>query len=66
MERRHLRLRVRRLDDHGADDALRRATPAERMLMVWELTQDAWSFYRPKDAESRLPRHVVRVVRGGR
>ena len=40
-------------------------TPSERVAMVWTLTCQAWSFAGDFDCESRLPRHVVRVVRGG-
>jgi len=41
-------------------------TPAERIGMMWQLAMDAWAFTGDFDAESRLPRHVVRVVRRGR
>jgi len=38
-------------------------TPAERIHMMWQLAMDAWAFAGDFDAESRFPRHVVRVVR---
>jgi hypothetical protein len=37
------------------------------MELMWQLTVDAWAFKgEPEHAESRLQRHVVRVVRRGR
>ena len=45
---------------------LRRTTPEERIEMMWDLVLDAWVFMGKPLDESRLPRHVVRVVRGGR
>jgi 5,10-methylene-tetrahydrofolate dehydrogenase/methenyl tetrahydrofolate cyclohydrolase len=30
---------------------------------MWQLALDAWAFKGDSDAQSRLPRHVVRVVR---
>ena len=41
-------------------------TPAERMLMVWPLTIEAWAMQGVDIAQSRLPRHVVHVERRGR
>ena len=38
-------------------------SPAERMDMMWQLTIDAWAFTGSRAAESRLPRHVVRIHR---
>lgn len=56
-------LRVSRLQDQGSEDDLAKTTPAERIEMVWPLTLDAWSFKEPMSAESRLQRHIVRVLR---
>ena len=53
-------------DDANDDGYIANATPAERMLMVWQLTLDAWSFLDPNVAESEFQRHVVRVERRGR
>ncbi len=39
------------------------ATPAERLLMVWPLTIEAWAMQGEDIAQSRLPRHVVHVYR---
>jgi hypothetical protein len=41
-------------------------TPEERVLEVWELTRDAWTFFRQGDAEQRLQRDVAVLVRGER
>lgn len=39
-------------------------TAEERVLQVWELTREAWAFFRDKDAERRLQRHVAVLIRG--
>lgn len=56
-----------------ASDAVReleqapQTTPAQRLAMVWRLTLDSWTFAgKITDAEPRLQRHVVRVLRGQR
>jgi hypothetical protein len=36
----------------------------EGLGMMWQLTLDAWAFMKETHAESRLQRHVVRLVRG--
>lgn len=38
-------------------------TPSERLLMVWQLTVDAWAFKGEDIAQRRLSRDVVRIVR---
>lgn len=38
-------------------------TPAFRFGIVWDLTLDVLAFQRDFDAESRLQRHVVRLIR---
>ncbi len=42
------------------------ATPADRIMMVWPLTIEAWAMQGENIAQSRLPRHVVHVERRGR
>lgn len=59
-------VRKTRLNEQGEDEELDAATPAERLAMMWPLTVDAWAFMGEPIDESRLPRNVVRVVRGGR
>ncbi len=66
MERRNVTVRVTRLRDQGKESDLEGTTPAERIGMMWQLALDAWAFMGGADAESRLPRHVVRVIRGRR
>lgn len=39
-------------------------TAEERILQVWELTREAWAFFRDTDAERRLQRHVAVLIRG--
>lgn len=50
------------------DDPTDRAntTAGERLGMMWQLTLDAWAFTGQPLAESRLSRHIVRVLRGER
>jgi hypothetical protein len=47
--------------DHDLD--LENTTAAERLGMMWQLTLDAWAFMGKPVAESRLPRHIVRIRR---
>jgi hypothetical protein len=61
--------RVRPLSDEGAD-AYAALTPAERVALVWPLTVSAWSVMHAArgeqfDAESRLQRNHLRVLRRG-
>ncbi len=63
-KKRECTLRVlRRGEPEGSD--WERLTPAERLEMVWPLTVEAWTWALRGDfdAESRLPRHIVRVLR---
>lgn len=39
------------------------ATPQERLAMVWPLTIQVWAFRGVDVAESRLPRHLIRITR---
>lgn len=61
------RLIVRKstLAEQGQEDDLRNTSAEERLGMMWQLALDAWAM-RGTKVEPRLPRHVVRVVRGGR
>ena len=49
--------------DNDNDSDLKQTTPQERWAMMWQLAQDAWAFRGESRAESRLPRHIVRVLR---
>ncbi len=52
-----------RLSDEPPDAAAIALPPAERVGLVWPLTIEAWSLRGDFDAESRLPRHIVRAFR---
>ena len=39
-------------------------TPEERIGMMWQLALDAWEMMGEPVVDPRLPRHVVRVIRG--
>jgi len=54
---------VARLHDQGSERDLEGTTSAERIGMMWQLALDAWAFMGDADAQSRLPRHLVRVIR---
>jgi hypothetical protein len=56
-------VRVQKLAEQGNETDLDQSTPAQRLSMMWQLALDAWAFKGESLAESRLPRHVVRVVR---
>lgn len=58
-------VRVRRLPDQEEERDLNQTTPSERLSMMWQLALDAWAFKGESLAESRLPRHVVRIVQRG-
>ena len=45
------------------DDSFVRASPAERVGFMWELTAELWSLKSPEDVERRLPRHVTNLTR---
>lgn len=51
------------LAEQEEDRDLGNTTAAERLGMMWQLTLDAWAFTGEPVAESRLPRHLVRVHR---
>jgi len=63
---RRAKLRVRivaRSEDVAGQDTIDMA-PEERVAMMWPLAQSAWAVSdRSNHAQSRLPRHVVRVQR---
>lgn len=56
-------VRVTTLRQQGEETDLNTTSPAERLSMMWQLTLDAWAFTGESCAESRLPRHLVRVLR---
>ena len=58
-------IRILPLTDHATDRDLPTTTQTERLAMMWQLTLDAWAFTGASDSQSRLQRHVVRLVRRG-
>lgn len=54
------------LKEPDQDADLVAATPGERLAMMWQLTLHSWAFMGKPLDESRLPRHIVRVLRRGR
>jgi hypothetical protein len=56
-------IRIRKTAEQGKEIDLDSTTVAERLDMMWQLTIDAWAFKGEAIAQSRLPRHVVRIVR---
>lgn len=57
-------MRVYRVGDEPTREYVD-TTAVERLEMMWQLTLDTWEFKGGEPVESRLPRHVVRVIRGG-
>jgi hypothetical protein len=60
---RNIAIRKTKLSEQGQETDLQFTTPEERIGMMWQLALDAWAFTEGFDAESRLPRHIVRVLR---
>ena len=64
VNRRHVRIHRSHAD---ADDrGYMQGTPEERVLAVWDLTEEVWGFFQKTDAERRLQRHIAVLVRGKR
>ena len=62
--RRNLPARLSTLKEQGLETDLEDTTAEERVGMMWQLALDAWAFM-GEPVEPRLPRHVVRIHRGG-
>ncbi len=45
------------------DDSYADVSPKERILIVWELTKEAWFLKDRKNAEQRLQRDVTNLIR---
>ena len=60
---RDLLIRRRQLHDETLETDLMNLTPSERIGLMWQVTLDAYAFVPDFDAESRLQRHIVRVLR---
>ena len=57
-------IRVTKLSEEGAERDLETTTPEERIGMLWQLALDAREMMGEPVVDPRLPRHVVRVIRG--
>lgn len=58
---------VRPLHEQQSPPDVGELSAAERIGIMWQLAQQAWTFKgEPERAESRLQRHVVRIRRGRR
>jgi hypothetical protein len=66
MARAHVTSRLLRGGDPRASEPPSALTAAERLAMMWPLALDAWAFKGEPVVEPRLPRPLVRLVRGGR
>ena len=66
VDRRNYPVRKSSLAEQDEDPDLENTTAAERLGMMWPITLDAWTFAGEPLAESRLPRHIVRIHRRGR
>ena len=54
---------VKRLGlNEDLDDGYVQMDKAELLSIMWEITQDAWSFVRGQNAEQRLQRDVATVI----
>lgn len=62
------RRRTRLYRSHAAadDGGYMPGSPEERLSQVWDLTREAWAFFRGNDAEQRLQRDVAVLIRGKR
>ena len=56
-------IRKQSIKDQGKEFDLINKTVSERIGMMWQLAQDAWAFKGESIAESRLQRHVVKILR---
>lgn len=59
---------ARKVDLNEEDGTLtpQGSSAAERLLMVWRITQDCWAFVPGHDAKREFQRHVTCVERRGR
>ena len=62
--RSHWPVKIGRLSDTELDLNPEPVPPEQALAMMWPLTLDAWAFAKGTDAESRLQRDVVRLIRG--
>lgn len=58
-------VRMVRLDEEDGTLTPTDSDAAERILMMWRITQDCWAFVPGHDAKREFQRHVTRVERRG-
>jgi hypothetical protein len=63
MSRENWPVRKLKLKDEGASEERPQLTAEENWAMMWQLALDAWAM-RGEPVEPRLPRHIVRTIRG--
>jgi hypothetical protein len=63
MLKENVKIRKASLVNQGNSDDVTKATPADRIAMVWLLTLNVWTFKEGGLAELRVQKHIVRVHR---
>jgi len=63
MTQRNVAVQKTSLSEQGSVSDLHDTTAAERIGIRWQLALDTWAFKGEPVAESRPPRHTVRVER---
>ena len=66
LDRQHISIHRSHADADADDGGYMPGTPAERLSEVWELTREAWAFFRNTNAEQRLRRDVAVLIGGER
>ena len=61
---RQIIVRKSTLAEQGQEPDLINTTAEERIGMMWQLALDAWAMKGEPVVYERLPRHIVRVIRG--
>jgi hypothetical protein len=56
-------VRIRDLHDRRNDEDYSDMTAAQRLEIMWQLALDAYAFQGAEDAESRLSRDTVHILR---
>ncbi len=56
-------IRISKLSDQGTERDLADTTPAERIGMMWQLALDAWALKGETVSDSRVERHIQRIIR---
>ncbi len=63
-DQRHIVRKLNLSDESGFQEPIG-TSPAERLKMMWQITQDCWAFVPGNDAKREFQRHVTRVERRG-